>query len=207
MVKAKIRSRRYRHMSARPSGELTIREKVIHEIITDLYVPHWKFWNKKLTELITKNKDMHGRNGDANEYALYYAGKIWFVPWMVLVDASQFFSLQLHESDPDMEKDAVKITANLSELDIETYEVKRFLAGLLSFPAPIDVMEPLLGSALFNRVSKYLKRLTAENRMHLWNPAQIKSFETYAEEHDYLIDAMCQRVMMNLIARDAFAQR
>lgn len=209
MTKTIARIRKFRGSRAgqfRPSTDLNTREQVIDLIHNDLYAPHWKFWHKKLKTLIEQNGDFHGRPRQINQ-GIFYAGQAWFIPTYVLVDASEFDIIPLHPEYPNLEKDAIKITANLSELDIETYEVKRFLAGLMLFPAPQDVMKTLLGSALYGRIGKFYQTLDGENKRHVWNDAVSTAFHAYAKEHDYLINAMCQRVMMNLITRDAFAAR
>jgi hypothetical protein len=190
----------------RPSMEQNPREKVINNIQHDLYDPHWKFWHKKLNALIAENSGYHGRPRQINQ-GIFYANQAWFVPTGAATEVSEFDIIPLHPEYPKLEETAIKITANLSELDIETYEVKRFLAGLMLFPAPQDIMKTLLGSALYGRIGKYYQELESENKGHVWNDAISLAFHSYAAEHDYLINAMCQRVMMNLITRDAFAAR
>jgi len=188
----------------RPSTSRTTKELVIHKMMDTLYQPHWDFWHKKLLEVITHNKDAQGREGNPNLFGIFYAGRPWFVTWMDASTKRDFEVLPMHETID--EKNIIKITANLGELDIECYEVKRFLAGILMFPAPLDTIEDLLGRGLFARVSKFFKEIELDNDGRPWNTAQIVAFETYTKQHDYLITAMSQRVMMNLIARDAFAQ-
>ena len=195
-------SRTGRH---RPSKELNVRENIIQKISNNLYDPHWNYWNNKLLKMIEINQDAHGRRGNHRRFGLFYAGKAWFIPWMDATEACDFTILQLHSGVA--EGDLIKITANLGELDVECYEIKRFLSGLFLFPAPTRVIEKLLGQNLSQRIAPYLMQLEPENEGRPWNASTAHAFQTYADEHDYLIKAMCQRVMMNLIARDAFAKR
>jgi len=197
-------SRRGRH---RPSTDLSPKEEVIDKIFNNLYTPHWKFWRGKLLEIITQNKDYHGQDGAPDNFGVFYVGKAWFVPLMPDDDVSAYTVLPLHEHYPDMEKELIKVTSNLAELDIECYEVKRFLAGLLIHGAPMDIMEKALGAALFSRVVNFLQELRGRKQARDWNEATQVAFDTYLEQHDYLLAAMCQRVMMNLITRDAFARQ
>lgn len=200
----------------RPTTDLNLRELVIDKIIQNLYSPHWNYWFKKLAIIIAKNCDAQNRQGTTplTTFGIFYAGQSWYLPIFehpilgkMVIEESSVEILQLSPDVPGLEKDLLQTTINLSELDVETYEVKRFLAGLLLFPAPGSIMEALLGSALYGRIKGHYQELAGENANHIWNDATAFAFHTYAKEHDYLIDAMCQRVMMNLLAQQAFAER
>ena len=196
-----------RRIRRRPSTDLNIREKIVDQILASLYTPHWKYWYTKLSALIAENKEFHGREGNPRTFGIHYAGKAWFTPYAGRPDANHYSILPLHPDYPAMEKIAVKITAGLGLLDVEFYEVKRFLVGFLQFPAPMSVVEDKLGSALFGRIGRHIRNLETENQQHIWNNCTRTSFDDYLEEYDYLIKSMCQRVMMNLIAQDAFRER
>jgi len=203
-----------RKLYNRPSTELAPREAAIDTITQRLYAPHFRFWYAKLAEVIKANKEYHGRDGDPQEFGLYYGGKAWFLPysinnsaseataWQVITvrQADDFEIIALHPKFPQLEKDVINITANLSELDIEFYEIKRFLAGVLLFKVPFETLKKTLGDTLYNFMEESLNKL---NLTIYQDPSTEIAFTTYTKEHDYLIDAMCQRIMMNLIAVDA----
>jgi len=205
-----------RKLAHRPSTELNLRESAISLIVTTLYTPHFLFWYKKLSEIIKANQEYHGRKGAAEDFGIYYCGKAWFVPYHFGFDsqsstnilgnlsytktATDFEIIAIHPKYPDLEKELITITANLSELDVEHYEVKRFLAGILLFKCPYSNLKKALGDTLFKYIEEPLFQL---NSSKTWNSQTELAFNTYITEHDYLIDAMCQRIMMNLISVDA----
>ncbi len=186
----------------RPDTTLNNKEMVIEKIISSLYSPHLKFFHNRLLKLIEINMHIQGRQGEPSKFGIIYAGKAWFVPWMPGQGENDFHNLS---ADAGLdETELLKVTTNLGELDIEMYEVQRFLIGLLTFAAPLGVMEERLGRSLYNRVKQYLTELEGLGR---WNEAQHAAFNTYAEKHDYIIDAMCNRIMMTMLSRNAFNQR
>ncbi len=180
---------------------------ILEKIQNSLYNPHWEYWYRKLQNVISENCGYQGRGRPSNycKYGIFYLNQPWFVPQpeAARTEASDFDIVPLHPEYPELESRLIKITSNLAELDIETYEVKRFLAGMLMFPAPIETFEESLGRSLFGKIGPFLRLLNEEER-HKWNDNLAKAYRTFMQENDYLIDAMCQRVMMNLIARDAF---
>lgn len=196
-----VRSTRF---YSRPDKRLNLREIMIDKIMTLLYEQHMKYWNNKLSNLIHQNKQCSGKDPNISSliFGLHYAGRNWIVPFMGHDKASDFHILCLAEAS-GLEESAILITANLGELDIEMYEVKRFLAGLLLFRAPLEEFEKVLGLALYNRIGKCFKDLDIRNTNRPWNEYSQAAFSTFTKEHEYLIDIMCQRVMMNLIATDA----
>jgi hypothetical protein len=200
--------RNFRHSRKgrfRPNLGLSPKEKAIEKMVETLYGPHWKFWRAKLLKLITQNKDLAGRKGAPIDFGISYAGRAWFIPNDVDgEDTSAYAIMPLEDGPAGMEEELIKVTANLGELDIECYEVRRFLAGLLLFDAPPEKLSEALGQALFSRVGKILKEIPPDT---VWNEASELSFTTYVSEFDYLIKAMCQRIMMNLITQDAFAAK
>lgn len=203
------RTRKHIVLSSRPSTEHNAPEKAIKRIEETLYKPHLDFWNKKLATVILKNLQYHGRgNSDplVRQTGIFYANEPWFIPVFGRSEAYEFDIVPLHPEATDLEEDLIKITANLGELDVEIYEVRRFLAGLFMFAAPLEEFENLFGHSLFNKISEPLRHMTQDYRNRVWNDGMKKSFKTYTEEHDYLITAMCQRIMMNLLTAGAFKQ-
>jgi len=208
----RISQHRRNQVRYRPTTNLACRETIINSIIEQLYRPHWNYWHKNLGTIIQENKDYHGRKGNKEDFGIYYAGKAWFIPKLIRTGegplgsetASEFNILPMHNKYPDMEKRLIKVTSNIAELDVETYEVNRFLAGLLLFPAPLELLETILGPSLYSHIGQCLEELTEDLKQHIWNDHTEIALQTYAKEHDYLIDAMCQRVMMSLIIGDAF---
>lgn len=202
-TRARILKFRHSHLGRfRPPTELNNKELVIDKIITSLYKPHLGFFQKRLAKIIETNMYIQGRTGEPRTYGITYAGRSWFIPWMEGLTEVDYHNLA---ADPGLdETELLKVTTNLTELDVEMYEVKRFLTGLISFSAPIAVLEERLGRSLFNRVKTYLAEIEGTA---LWNEATHKAFNTYADKHDYLIDAMCKRIMMTMLSRNAFNQR
>ena len=186
----------------RPTTELNSKELVIDRILSSLYNGHIDFFNKRLLKLIEANMYATGHTGEARTHGILYAGRAWFVPWMEAKEDTDFLNLEVGPGIDETE--LLKVTTNLGELDVEMYEVKRFLAGLLRFSAPLEVMEKRLGRSLYNRVKGDLADVA---RQGTWNEATYKAFNDYAGKHDYLIDAMCKRIMMSMLSRTAFNQR
>lgn len=183
----------------RPGTGLNSREMVIFTIIKSLYTPHVKFWENKLTTLVKQNQvNLQMPVGD-RPIGVHYAGKAWFVKVPDFVEDIGYDILPFHP-DEKLEAKLIKVTANLGELDIEKYEAKRFLAGLISFPAPIEKFERTLGAHVYNLARDEFNELAVAVD---WNVGLQKSWMTYVKQHDYLIDALCQRVMINLISSAA----
>lgn len=186
----------------RPKTEMNPKEEAVDKIMTSLYKPHLAFFHKRLLKLIEANMHIKGHSEEPRTFGITYAGRKWFVPWMGGLTENDFRCLS---ADPGIdEAELIKVTANLGEIDVEMYEVKRFLAGLLSFSAPPGVMGDRLGRSLYGRIKFQLSELKESDR---WNEGQHKAFNTYADQHDYLIDAMCNRIMMTMLSATAFNQR
>jgi len=77
------------------------------------------------------------------------------------------------------------------------------MAGLLLFRAPLDQFEEIIGPTLFVKVRKQFIELNEENQNCPWNNLSRRALKTYLKEHDYIVDQMCTRIMMNLISADA----
>ena len=185
----------------RPETDRNSKEEVIHAITSSLYTPHLSFYHRRLLKLIEANMFLHVMKGEPRTFGINYAGRSWFVPWMEAQSETDFMNLPA--ADGLDEPELLKVTTGLATIDVEMYEVKRFLAGLLSFNAPMEIMEERLGRSLFGRVKKHLQSVQRE----AWNEANLAAFNKYADAHDYLIDTMCNRIMMNLLSKQAFNKR
>jgi len=179
----------------------SIREQLIQNIFDTLYLKHIAYWNHQLTTIINENANYQGRIiSDNTFYGIHYAGKNWIVPEPGRTEEFQFEIILMHEDIPGFEARVINVTSNRAELDIEMYEVKRFLGGLLVFTPPLELFEEILGNAIYRRVEQYFKQFTTTES---WTKYSEKAFRTFTEEYSYLVDVINQRIMMNLITSDA----
>lgn len=168
-----------------------------------LYRPHRELWHKKLAVLIENNQHILGREGDPSEFGIFYNGVAWFCPLPEIerTDVSQFNILPIQHNMDTGELE--KVTTHLAELQEEYYVIERFLTGLLLLPAALTHIEEAFGPVLFGRVRRYFVRLHETTWNGICNETSEHAFKTYVTQNSELIDTLCRRVMMNMIARDA----
>ena len=110
--------------------------------------------------------------------------------------------LTLHdEYAPEIEKELLIITNELAQLELEQYETSRFLSGLVLFPAPIEVFQTILGRELAQECEKELANITTDPN-YQWDCNAQAALTTYVAHHDYILKAMKQRLLLNMITRD-----
>ena len=182
----------------RASTEFSSSESVIANIIDTLYLPHDKYWRKKLQTLLLECLYVaQAPVPDAPDcLALSYAGQYW--PVDIKADSVNTTAVFIPEDNPELEKQAIKIVSNLEELNMEMYEVQRFLAGVLLFPAPLEVLKETFGNSLFGRIKKFFAPT-----QFTWGENEKAIYLDYIEEHGYLIDSMCQRIMISMMSQVA----
>ncbi|RLI35674.1 hypothetical protein DRO66_06970 [Candidatus Bathyarchaeota archaeon] len=176
------------------------------KLLKHLYGDHVRYWGAKLTKLINQNRDLHHLKPGGVPFGIHYVSRPWWVPRLQYQEPADFHILPMHPQFPD-EKDLIEVTASLTELDIEKYEVNRFLIGLLGLPAPAEEFEKVLGTALMAGIAKEFKILQRkDSTVFLWDAALNQAWDDYVEEHAYLVTAMCTRIMVNLITKEAMQE-
>ena len=185
----------------RPSKNLTDKEILVNATIRALYFEHHEFWLKRLTHLIAKNNESLGKAIHPREGAIHYAGKVWFRPWMEATEPDDFQISQVH---PEHEKECIEITAELGELEVEQYEVERFMSGLLLFEAPVFEIKKALGAELIDEIERS-EKVSFDS---LGNSAGVLNNQTmalhvYVNQHQYIIDAMNERILGNMILQQS----
>jgi len=181
----------------RPQKTLSDTEVLISASLNCLYAKQREFWRAKLTSLISRNLELLGRRAHPRLVGIHYAGRAWFRPWMEAKEAKDFTITRVH---PDLEKEAITITSHLAELETEQYEVGRFLAGLLLFPAPSHAIKTILGQELIEEIERE-EKVSFDSlgcSTGIINN-QVKALQTYAEDHDYIVSTMRERILAKII--------
>jgi hypothetical protein len=104
------------------------------------------------------------------------------------------------------QKELIEVTANLAEMEIEMHEGKRYLAGLLLYPAPMDKFQAILGDVLFLPAQKEFAELVKLQDKDEWTPLAEENMDDFAKYGDFVVDAMAERVLLNMIGKSAIAQ-
>jgi hypothetical protein len=94
----------------------------------------------------------------------------------------------------------------MSQLEIEEYEASRFLSGLVLFPAPIKTFRKVLGRQLFGECEQEIEEHLSNVINSPWDANAQAAITTYVAHHDYILKAMNQRLLINLITRDQIRQ-
>lgn len=181
----------------RAAKTISNEEVLIRSTLHCLYSKQREFWRENLTHLIAKNLESLGRKAHPRQTGIHYAGRSWFRPWMEAKEAKDFTITRVHE---DHEKEAITVTSHLAELEMEEYEVGRFLAGLLLFPAPANDIKAVLGEQLIGEIEGEEKVSfdTLGCSTGVINN-QVKALRQYAEEHDYIVRMMNERILAKMI--------
>jgi hypothetical protein len=181
----------------RPSQSLTDKEILINATLKCLYAEQHSFWERRLTQLISKNLHTLGRKDHPRACAIHYAGRIWFRPWMDKENANDFLVSRVHS---EHEKEAIEVTSELAELENEQYEVSRFMSGLLLFQAPVLEIKRALGIELVNEIEQREKvsfdSLVCSTGVLNNQTAALKIF---VNNHDYVVEMMTERILANMI--------
>lgn len=184
------------------------------EIIRDtllraLYAEQDRYWCLKLQDIVVENARYHERTGE--QYGIHYLGKDWFPvpgiertatePWDLI------HYLPLHpDYAPKIEQKLLEIVNEISLLETEQYECSRFLSGLVLFPAPLDVFAKVLGKQLFQECEKDLAQHVLDAPNYAWDSNAQAALTTYVAAHNYILKAMKQRLLINMITRDQIGQ-
>lgn len=181
----------------RATKTISNEEVLIRSTLHCLYAKQREFWREKLTGLIAKNLETLGRKCHPRQAGIHYAGRAWFRPWMEAKEAKDFTITRVH---PEHEKEAISIISHLGELEMEEYEVGRFLSGLLLFPAPANDIKAVLGEQLITEIENEEKVSfdTLGCSTGVMNN-QVKALQQYAKEHDYIIAMMTERILAKMI--------
>ena len=197
-------SRRYRtRQPNRPSKNLTEKEVLINATLKCLYNEQYEFWQKRLTQLVTKNLNTLGRKDHPRECAIHYAGRVWFRPWVAgdKYDQADFLIQKVHV---EHEKEAIEITSELGEIEQERHQVGRFMSSLLLFQAPAIEIKKALGVELVNEIEQREK--VSFDSVHASEGVinnQTIQLREFAEKHDYIIASMTERILANMILGQA----
>lgn len=175
-------------------------------LYTSLYIPQIKFWNNRLRKLSEKNLACYSRADEAfNLDDQSFVGIFWdgeahnLIPEDDDDDPVSPYCLELFPNDPEMLEEMRIIAAESKKLIREEYEVKRFLAGLLTFePCPKD-LHKILGDGLFLICQNVLRKAGWDISVMEWAPHEPAALRTFLEEHKPIVTAMQQRVLLNMI--------
>lgn len=171
-------------------------------LMAKLYELQFEHWNKRLTIVSQKNAICYNR--DTDKYAIFYRNKKWRQQGMYWFDnEDNALCLPVHPDFPDIAQEMEIIATEFDEIIEEKYEVERFLSGLFLFLAPPEVFKKVLGVALYSACSEELSKHGMHVEMHMddieWNSNAEDSLEVYLKDKSYIITAMNERLMMNLI--------
>ena len=153
----------------------------------------------KLERLIVDNcvlQDKKFSNAGIN-----FAGRNWIVenPYKGTVQSPLCdYDCWPPHSKLDM-KELINVTASLGEMKVEIHEGRRYLAGLLLYPAPLQKFQDILGDVLFLPARNEFKALTDLHNTDEWTPLSEENMDDFAKYGSFVVDAMAERVLMNMI--------
>lgn len=179
------------------------REIVKNDLMDKLYRAQFNYWNKKLKDLCKKNANFHGRYGE--KYMIYFNNRKWepsALNWLERPVYDNYYCLAIHPDHPEIRKDMEAIAEEVTEILDEKYEADRFLAGLFLFPAPAQIFNKILGDTLYNACRTELEKHCHKFSNESWDNNSKASLSDYANANTYIVEAMNQRIMLNLITLD-----
>jgi len=174
-------------------------------LMQQLYDKQIKYWDKALEKIAAKNALNHGRT---ERYNVYFNHKRYYpliLEWCDTPIAKNQFCLPMHPDFPEEIEDMREIATELDDLAEEKYETERFLSGLISFPAPPEVFSSILGDTLYSTIAEEIEGHTgyaAQLNPDEWNVRQAVSLESFMRDKNYIVQAMRQRILLNLITLD-----
>jgi hypothetical protein len=179
---------------------VNFREKIRDILMDRLYSSQLAYWEHQVDVFAKKNATRHGHaliDDESVCYGVNYLGKNWGSQDDHTVT---LFSLPLAEEGGEDEEEFLEMTIELGELEAESYIAGRFLANLVMHDASPEAFEEALGRSLFGECSEVLD-IQKQLVDRIWNENALISFKTYVEEHEYIIKAMNERLMMNLLTQ------
>jgi hypothetical protein len=193
-----------------PEIEFTYTEIIRDTLLRELYADQESYWCAQLQPLVTQNTAYHQR-ALSELYGIHYLGKDWYpVPGLNRIYTEPWeliYYLPLHpDLAPEIEPKLLFIINELSQLKLEEYECSRFLAGLVLFPAPLHVFAQVLGKQLFQKCEEDLAQHVMNNQEYAWDANTQAALTTYVAHHEYILKAMQQRLLINMITRDQIRQ-
>lgn len=187
------------------------REHFREVLLQHLYQPQETHWEKELQTLININTSCYGKL--TNPFiGIHYLNKNWSVIAKLDLNFNITY-LTLHPDFLPKEAELLEVVGQLSELEAEKYEVSRFLSGLVLFPAPVKVLQDVLGKQLSQEIcSEFLTKQYLSKEVDLreyyedlssaWDDNAQTALMTYVDQHKYLLKLVNQRLLINLISQD-----
>jgi len=193
----------------RPTTEPSTREIFRAILLDHLFIPQREYWKTKLQSFIDTNRIYHGKRLN-HPYGIHYLNQNWEGNRENEWGEDTIF-LSLHPEILDKEKEILEIVGQLSELEAEEYEVNRFLSGLILFSAPFEIFERVLGKQLSEEIRASILAvkpdlLEIHETRNPWDDNSKRALMTYVDQHEYVLKAMNQRLVINLITRDQIRQ-
>lgn len=172
-------------------------------ILKGLYSTQIVHWNTRLCKLMQKNAAI--QNVILSEAQSYFCGIQWnnkthqclAVNWMDPVIAMDYH-FALEGSDPDMETELKTIINELDKLKKERYESDRFLSSMAMFTFTCYQLRDILGDHLFGMIAKASRPLSSveDGGMQTTTP------EDFLKTHEFILEHMQERVLVNLLMSD-----
>lgn len=182
------------------------RENVKAILMQKLYQKQLSYWSTQLIKLSNENAHTQGRklwysfnNVELFQYSIYFRDKKWspqYLEWTADIETA--YCTSLNPDYPEFQERMARIADELTDIDVERYEVERFLSGLMLFGAPPEEYLKVLGRTLYQSVKA---EITAhEHHGKDWNRNASYPFKQYTAKNKRIVVAMNERLMMNLIA-------
>lgn len=171
-----------------------------------LYLPQLEYWNKRLREFSDKNVAAYAREDEAfnlddqSFVAIFFEGESFnLLPLDQDDDPVSPYCLELYDGDKDLVAEFTVIAEEIHKLNRERYEAQRFLSGLMIFEPPPKLVIDLVGDGL-GRICENVLRSYGWNIDEMkWDPHEPAALETFLAEQKPIIEAMQQRMLLNLI--------
>ena len=175
-------------------------------LFDDLYRPQLEYWNKRLRSISERNVACYAREDEAfnlddqSFVSVFYEGDTFgLLPLDDDDDPVSPYCLELFTGDPELTREFSVVAHEIRKLKQERYEAQRFLAGLMMFDPPPAMLVEILGDGLGQVCQNVIhKRGWAASEMQ-WDPHEPAALKTYLDEQAPIIEAMQQRMLLNMI--------
>lgn len=174
-------------------------------LFEQLYTPQIKYWNGRLRKLSERNVDGYARAdsyfnaGDYAFVAIFYDGVTYsLIPEDEDEDPTSPFCLELYQGDKELLAEMPVVAAEITKLQKERYVAQRFLAGLAMFDPPPSALRETLGDGLSGICNNVLSSQWTTEEMQ-WSLQTPQAYATFVEEHQDIIVAMQERLLLNMI--------
>lgn len=170
-----------------------------------LYIPQVEYWNKRLRSLSERNCAAYAREDpdlnldDHTFVGIFFDGMSYnLIPLDEDDDPVSPYCLEL-ASDTELQEEMSTVSQEIQKLKEERYVVERFLSGFMLFDPPPAILQEVFGDALGRACLAILKSAGWAHEEMQWDVADSAAMQTFLAEQTDIVEAMQQRMLLNMI--------